>query len=98
MYVKNCCVISESSGQNAWTTVIKWEVTIKGRDGTCGSYGKKALNHQIFIVDYLQFVERRHRHVALYPTEYGASTVEKETAQKGISRGRLVPSRTATTV
>jgi len=32
---------------------------------TTGFSGKEALNHQIFIIGYLQFVERKHLHTAL---------------------------------
>jgi hypothetical protein len=29
-------------------------------DGPHGSFGKKALNHEIFIIGFLKFVERKH--------------------------------------
>ena len=49
-----------------------------GRDGPCGSCGKKALDCQLFIVDYLQFVETKHLHAALCSTGYGTSTVARK--------------------
>jgi hypothetical protein len=36
------------------------------RDGPHGSCGKKALNHEIFIVGFMKFVERRHLLSALF--------------------------------
>ena len=53
MPVKKFCIITESSSRSAWTAVIKWEVIITGGDGLCGCFGKKVLNHHIFIVSYL---------------------------------------------
>jgi hypothetical protein len=35
-------------------------------DGPHGSFGKKALNHEIFIIGSLKFVERKHLHSALF--------------------------------
>ena len=58
MPVKNCCIITKCSAQSTWKRVGKWKVIIMGGDGPHGSCGKKALNHQIFIIDYLRFVER----------------------------------------
>jgi hypothetical protein len=75
MPVKNCCVITKSSGRSTWKRVPKWKAFIMGRDGPCGSCGKKVLNFQIFIIGYLQFVKREHLHAALCSTAYGASTV-----------------------
>jgi len=48
---------------------------IMGRDGSRGSCVKKALNRQIFIVGYLQFVDKKHLLAALCSIGYGASTV-----------------------
>jgi hypothetical protein len=36
-----------------------------GQRWTIGFCGKEVFNHQIFIIGYLQFVERRHLHAAL---------------------------------
>jgi hypothetical protein len=60
MPVKNCHVMMESSVQSAWRAVAKWEAIIMARDGPHDSCGKMASNHQIFIIRYLQFVERKH--------------------------------------
>jgi len=38
---------------------------IVGREGPRGSYGNKALDRQIFIVSYLQLMERQHVHAEL---------------------------------
>jgi hypothetical protein len=46
------------------------------RDGPPGSCGKKALNHEIFIVGFLQFVERQHLHSALCSTGCRAPTAQ----------------------
>jgi hypothetical protein len=40
------------------------------RHGPRGSFGEKALNRQILIVGYLQWVERKNLHVALRSTAY----------------------------
>jgi hypothetical protein len=37
--------------------VAKWNAIIMGGDGPYVSCGNKALNHQIFYYNYLQFVE-----------------------------------------
>jgi hypothetical protein len=44
-----------------------------GRGGPHSSFGKKALNYEIFIIGYLQFVETKYLHAALCLTGYGAS-------------------------
>jgi hypothetical protein len=46
-----------------------------GRYGQCGSCGKKALNHQIFITAHLQIVERKYLLAALGST--GAPVTKK---------------------
>ena len=43
----------------------KWKAVIVSTDGPHGSLGRKALNCQIFIVSYLQFVERKRLYPAL---------------------------------
>lgn len=58
MPLKNCCVITKSSDWTAWTKVVKWELIIMVHDGPHDSFGKKALNHEIFIIGFLKFVER----------------------------------------
>jgi len=50
MPVKNCCVVTESSGWSAWTRVAIWKAIIVGREGPRGSCGSKALDRQIIIV------------------------------------------------
>jgi hypothetical protein len=47
---------------------------IMGGGGPHSSFGKKVLNYEIFIIGYLQFVETKHLHAALYLTGYEAST------------------------
>jgi hypothetical protein len=54
---------------------LKMEGDYQAEDGGCGSCGKKALRRQLFIVGYLQFVERKHLYAALYSTGYRASAV-----------------------
>jgi hypothetical protein len=49
--------------------------------GRRGSGGKKALRRQLFIVGYLQFVERKHLHAALCSTGYRAFSSGKQTAR-----------------
>jgi len=49
-----------------------------GRDGPLDSCGKKVLNHQIFFVSYLQFVERKPMRTVLCSAAYGAVTVARE--------------------
>jgi hypothetical protein len=75
MPVKNCYVITKSSGRSTWKRVPRWKAIIMGRDGPRSACGKKVLNNQIFITVYLQFVKRKHLHAALCSTGYGASTV-----------------------
>jgi hypothetical protein len=64
--------VAEERGQ-----VTKWKAIIMGRDGSRGSCGKKALNRQMFVVGYLQFVEQKHLHAALCST----GNSNKKTAQ-----------------
>ena len=49
-----------------------------GRDGQCGSCGKKALLRQIFIVGYLKFVDSRRMPAALFSTGYGDKEILQE--------------------
>jgi len=97
MPVKKCCIITESSSQNAWTAVVKWEVIITGWDGLCGCFGKKILNHHIFIISYLPFVERMHLHAAVFNWAWSFNS-DKEPAQKGISHGHLATLHTSAKV
>jgi len=46
--------------------IKKFKVISMGRVGPRGCCGRKALNRQIFIVSYLQFVERKHLHATLF--------------------------------
>jgi CO dehydrogenase/acetyl-CoA synthase beta subunit len=57
-----------------WKRFSEWKIFM-GTDRPHGSCGKKALNHQIFIIGYLQFVERKHLHAAPCSTGYGASAM-----------------------
>jgi hypothetical protein len=75
MPVKNYCIITKSSGRKRWTRVTKWKAVALARDGPGRSCGKKALHRQIFIVGYLQFLERHHLQAAQCSGGYGASTV-----------------------
>jgi hypothetical protein len=65
MSVKICCVVAKSSDGRARTRFAKWKSILIGRDGSRGSCGKKTLNCQMFIVGYLQFVERKHLQAAV---------------------------------
>jgi hypothetical protein len=78
MLVKNCCVFTGYSDRNAWTRVTKWKAIIMGKDGLRGSCGKKALHLQIFIVGYLQFVDRQNLQAAPCSTGCGASELGRE--------------------
>jgi len=78
IYVKNGCIITESSKQSSWARVAKWKAIIMGGDGPRGCCVKKALHHQIFSVGCLQFVDRKHLHVALCSVGYGASAVARK--------------------
>jgi hypothetical protein len=51
---------------------------IIGKDGSRVSCAQKVVNFQIFIVVYLQFVDRKHLQAALCSTGYRASTVASE--------------------
>jgi len=82
MPVKKCCIITESSSRSAWTAVIKWEVIIMGGDGLYVCFGKKVLNHHIFIISYLPFVERKHLHAALCSTGHWASILTRNLHRK----------------
>jgi hypothetical protein len=46
-----------------------------GRDGPSSSCGKKVLNHQMFIISYLQFMKRKHLRAALCSSGCGTLTV-----------------------
>ena len=50
-----------------------------------GCCGRKALNRQIFIVGYLQFVERMHLHATLCST--GCFNSGKKTGQAAVHEG-----------
>jgi hypothetical protein len=63
-------------------TKTRFKVIPMGRDGQRGFCGRKALNLQIFIIGYLQFVERKHLHATLCSTGYGASTVARKLARR----------------
>jgi hypothetical protein len=48
------------------------------RDETRGSGAKKALNHQIFMVGYLEFLKTKHLKAALFSAGYRASTLARQ--------------------
>lgn len=50
----------------------------QAEDGRRGSCGKKALRRQLFIVGYLQFVDRKHLQAALCSTRCRASPVARK--------------------
>jgi hypothetical protein len=60
-----------------------------GTGGPRDSRGKKLASRQVFIVDYLQFVDRKHLHQALCSAEDGVSTaarkVHKRLSMSGIA-------------
>ena len=78
----------------------KWKAIVMGRDGPRGSCGKMVLNRQIFIIGYLQFVEREHLQAALcsngYRASAGARKLYRRLSMTGIStplmNGSLEPS------
>lgn len=78
MPVKNCYVITKPDGRNTRTRDAEWKVIIMDRDGPHRSCGKKALNHHIFIISYLQSVERKHLQAALSSTGYGAAALARK--------------------
>jgi hypothetical protein len=52
-------------------------------DGPHGSFGKKALNHEIFIIGFLKFVERAPALITLF-SWVQSSNSGKETAQASL--------------
>jgi hypothetical protein len=64
---------------------------IMGRDGPHGFYVKEVLNHQMFIIGYLQFVKRKHLHAALCSSVYGASTVARKLNRQLSMNGIATP-------
>jgi hypothetical protein len=75
--VNRCYIITTSIGPSSWTGVAKWKAIIMGRNGPRGSCGRKVLHRQIFVVGYLQFVDREHPHTALCSAGYGTSVVTR---------------------
>jgi len=59
-----------------------------GRRGSCG---KKELRHQMFIVGYLQFVERQHLHATLCSTGYRLSAVASKLHSRLSTGGIATP-------
>jgi len=48
--LKNCCVITQSSGRSAWIKVENWKVIVMGRDGSRGCCRKMALHRRLSAV------------------------------------------------
>jgi hypothetical protein len=79
----------------------KWDY--HGQSWTMWLCRKKVLHRQIFIVGYLQFVKRKHLHIALCSTGYGGSTVarklNRQLSVSGIAtplkNGSVKPSRSS---
>jgi len=61
------------------------------RDEPLDSCGKKVLNHQIFFVNYLQFVERKPLHTVLCSIAYGPATVARELYRRLSTGGIVAP-------
>jgi len=59
------------------------------------SCGKKALRRQMFIVGYLQFVDRKHLHAALCSTGYRASAVARKLHSQLSTGGITTPVKTS---
>ena len=78
MPVKKCCVVKKSCGGSIWTRVAKWKAILMGKYVPSGSFVKKALNGQTFLVGYARSVDRKHLHTALCSNGYGTSTVARE--------------------
>jgi len=93
MLVESCCVLTKYSGRDARTRYKKFKVIPMGRDGPRGCCGRMALDRQlfVFIVGYLQFVERKHLHATLFSTGYGASTVARKLARRLSVSGIATP-------
>jgi hypothetical protein len=62
---KNCCIITKCSARIVRKRVANWKGMIMDRERPRSSCGKKALNRQIFIVGYLQFVKREYLHAVV---------------------------------
>jgi hypothetical protein len=62
-----------------------------GRDGPPGFCGRKALHRQIYIVGYLQFVQRKQLHAALCSTGHGASTMTRKLRRRLSVSGIAAP-------
>jgi hypothetical protein len=55
--------------------IRKMEGGYHGQTRNAWFFWREALNRQIFIIGYQQWVERENLHVALLSTEFGASTL-----------------------
>ena len=71
--LKPVASVTKPIGRSTWTSVSKRKAISMGRDLSRDSDGKKALNRQIIIGCYLQFVVKNHQHAALFWTGHGAS-------------------------
>jgi hypothetical protein len=78
-----------------WKEVVEKAITFKQwicsawsrrrrrrRDGPRASSLKKALHCKIFMVSYLQFVERKHLHTGAFSTGCGASNVARKLSRQ----------------
>jgi hypothetical protein len=62
MPVKNCYVITKSRNRSTCSRVTKWKSIITGRNEPHGSCRRKVLNCQVFVIGFLQSVERKRAH------------------------------------
>jgi len=92
MPVKICCVIRKSSALSPWKEAAKRKaIIVEARTDHVVPGGMKGLSRQIFIVGYLQFVERRHLQAALCSASYGASTVASKLNRRLSVYGMATP-------
>jgi len=63
----------------------------RGQWWTTGSFGKKALNYEIFIIGFLKFVERKHLDSALFSAGCWAAAVERKLHRQVSMNGIATP-------
>jgi len=66
--VKIFCVTTKSSGRSAWSGVWEGRWPTRVEEDRVVIVERRLLNRQIFVVRYLQFVERKNLHATLCPT------------------------------
>ena len=71
-------VMTKCSGRSLGQRVAKRKGLVMNRERPRGSCGKKALNRQIFIVGYLQFVKRKHLHSVVCSTGFEPQSVSRK--------------------